>query len=439
MFGVIGFILSLVVLILFAYKGWHIILVAIIAALVAGLFSGINLWTLLSDGFMPGMVSFIQSWFLVFTLGSIFSEFLSRSGSVASIAYKMLDVFGTKNTTLVISVISVILTMGGVNPYVQIFLIWPICIVFSRETRIPRGIWIAAWYLGMFAPYNIPGNPTMANVIYVQNLGISAASQPIFSLILFAIYFISTSLFFKWRVNRWRAKGMEYTESEADKKFTVQARDEHYPGFFKAVLPMIAVIAVFILLTSNIAFLPSLSAVNAIYVGMVFGTVLCLLMNFKVLKNQLKDMIMNSVTGGVNPVITAGVVTGYLYVLMMTSTYQNMVTSILNIDAGPYLQVFIAANVMTFLAGSGVTAAQPILDTFQVSWIAAGANPGVLRSVMSANSAAVSLSPHCGGMQGVFGYTGSNMKESYGSILFGTLAFSVLTGFIASIIATVIW
>lgn len=147
---------------------------------------------------------------------------------------------------------------------------------------------------------------------------------------------------------------------------------------------------------------------------------------------------MTSVTGGINPVITAGVVTGYLFVLMMTPTYKNMVEAILSINAGPYIQVFISANIMTFLAGSGVTAAQPILNTFQGPWLAAGADAGLLRSVISASSAASSLSPHCGGMQGVFGYTGSNMKESYGSILFGTLGFSVITSLIGALIATIL-
>lgn len=61
--------------------------------------------------------------------------------------------------------------------------------VNSRETDTPRGIWIATFYLGMFAVYPFPGNPGVWNVMISTGLGVSGTSQPIFSIFLTVLFF----------------------------------------------------------------------------------------------------------------------------------------------------------------------------------------------------------------------------------------------------------
>ena len=68
MLGYIGVLLSLVLLVFLAFRRWNVILISLIAALIVGLTNGLGVFSILSDFYMPGLVKFMASWFLVFTV-----------------------------------------------------------------------------------------------------------------------------------------------------------------------------------------------------------------------------------------------------------------------------------------------------------------------------------------------------------------------------------
>ena len=166
---------------------------------------------------------------------------MTRSGSVASIAYKLVDWVGKGNLLLVIAIIALMLTVGRVSPYVQIFILWPICVVFSKESNIPREIWIPVFYVGMLAAAAFPGSPTSTNAMLVQFLGVSAASAPVFSIFHVALYFILGMIYLRWQLKQWTNKGLKYVEHERDAKAVQVNRDDCSP-FITSIIPMILVI-----------------------------------------------------------------------------------------------------------------------------------------------------------------------------------------------------
>lgn len=433
--GYIGLLLSLIVLVVFSYKRWNIILISIAASVIVALTNGIGIWEALDEYYMPTAVNFIQSWFLVFTFGAIFSELLNRSGAVTSITYKFMDLFGKENASLVISTIAAILTIGGVNIYVQIFMIWPMCIIFSKEIGIPRGTWLGVWYMGTFAGFNFPGNPSMPNIIVSQALGVSGASAMFFSILIFLFNFILGNIYFKWYISRCMKKNILYHDPEVDHQFTM-IRRENSPKFWKSIAPMAFMIVVYSILSANkLTFLPMFDSVSAVILAMVLGSVLCVILHAKILLPQIKPALTKSAGGGVNPVFTAAVVSGYLGVIMGTPMYDNLVGIITGIEVSPYIQVFIACNVLVFIAGGGGIAAPSILTAFKDGWFAAGIDPAVLRPVMAASLAGTCNNPYSGGLHGVFDYTKSDLKESYGAIFFGSFCVNLLTSLFAVFIA----
>lgn len=429
MISILGLILSLAALIYLSFKRWNGILASLIATLILGITNKISVGSILFDYYMTGMVGFVQSWFLVFTFGAVFSEFLTRSGSVSSIAYKLMDVFGKKRAMLLVAVISCVLSIGGVNAYVMIFMIWPICVLLCKETQIPRGIWIGIFYLGMFAGMVFPGNPGMVNVVVSQGLQVSSASSPAYSFFIFILYFGLGMVYFRWQANRWKKKGIVYVEKESDKKFSLQTT-EGTPGICKALAPMLTVIILFTLLS------PSMGSTNALLISMVAGTVLCILLNFKVLKPQLKEALITGSGGGVNPTMTAAVVCGYLGMVTGSPAFQQVANGVMSISSGPYMQAFAACNIMAFVTGSGSAATVSILNAFQEAWLSAGVNTSILRGLMTVCLCGASLSPHCGGLHGVMGFTNSDLKETYIPVFGGVLCTAVITGLIGALIAT---
>lgn len=436
MLGIVGLVVSFAVLIFLMFRRYSAVIAALVASVILGLFNGLDFWTILSDCYLVSMVGFVKSWFLIFTLGAVFSEFLTRTGSVTAIAYKLLDVFGKDKAILVVGLISALLTLGGVNPYVQIFIIWPICVVFSRETDTHRGIWLAAYYLGMLCVYPFPGNPGVCNVMVSSGLQVSGASQPLLAVFLTVFYFASGYLYLRWREASWRKKGMGYVPTQKDEDMPAFER-ESCPNFIVALVPMVAVVALYAALTSSFVDI-GLSGVNAVLVAMAVSTILCILLHLKTIKGQIKDALVKSSTGGINPTIVAALITGYLGVVMATPAYSLLVENIQSLSGGPFIQAFVACSVLSSITGAGGTVAvTPVLDTFKAGWLSAGANAGALRPIMDVSCAGTSILPHSGGLNGVLDFTGSSLKESYGPIFWAVFVNALITGLVGAIIATI--
>lgn len=79
MFGVIGIVLSLALLIFLAYKGWSVILIAPVLALLATSFvlldgGSIHLLATYTEVFMVNLANYVKNYFPIFMLGAIFER-----------------------------------------------------------------------------------------------------------------------------------------------------------------------------------------------------------------------------------------------------------------------------------------------------------------------------------------------------------------------------
>ena len=91
-------LISLGLLMYTAYKGFSVILMAPICALLAVLLiNPANVLPFYSGVFMPKMVNFIKDYFLVFLLGAIFGKVVEMSGIAESIARTIVRWIGAKS------------------------------------------------------------------------------------------------------------------------------------------------------------------------------------------------------------------------------------------------------------------------------------------------------------------------------------------------------
>lgn len=104
-------LLSLGLLMYTAYRGFSVILMAPICALLAVLLiNPANVLPFYSGVFMPKMVGFIKDYFLVFLLGAIFGKVVEMSGIAESIAKTIVNLIGSKNAMLTVVLLGAILT-----------------------------------------------------------------------------------------------------------------------------------------------------------------------------------------------------------------------------------------------------------------------------------------------------------------------------------------
>src|ERR1700726_1889538 len=84
--GLLGILIGLGLLILFAFRGWSVLLLAPLAALIATLFSNEPLLAHWTQTFMVSAASFLAQFFPLFLLGALFGKLMEDSGSVTAIA-----------------------------------------------------------------------------------------------------------------------------------------------------------------------------------------------------------------------------------------------------------------------------------------------------------------------------------------------------------------
>ena len=85
MIGVIGVIISLILLIMLAYKGWSVILIAPILALIASVFvifegGDFHMMAIYTETYMPNLASYVKANFPIFLLGAVFGKVMDLSG-----------------------------------------------------------------------------------------------------------------------------------------------------------------------------------------------------------------------------------------------------------------------------------------------------------------------------------------------------------------------
>ncbi len=414
MIGIIGVLLSLVVLTFLAFRKWNAIVFGVAGALVAGLTNGFGLTKLLNDYYVPGMITFIKPWFFVFLLGTIYAEFMAASGSVATISYKMIGAFGKKRVLLVIASVTAILIYGGISPYAVIFILWPICMIFSRETGMPKRLWVPAIYLGMLTVGVVPGSPGMSNVVASQMLKTTPAAGPILGIVAFIVAFVLGNIYLIRSEKKLREQGLSF-QADSNQTATSVASEENRPGFFVAILPMLVLIVLYTGMTKGIfSFigLKVMTSSDSVVIAMAIATVLCVLMNLKRLSNIKATLIKGSVAC-INPLIAAGVITGYVGVVAATPAFKAFVAAIINLPGHPYFQILIAGNLFAALSGSAMVAAQIVINSFGASWLAMGVNPEILTRLLTTSVGGSCIVPHSGGLAGILEYTGSTLKECY--------------------------
>lgn len=151
-FNVIIIILSLCGLIAFAYRGFSVIMMAPIMAILAATLSGFAIMPSYTELFMGKAVTYIKSFFPVFMLGAIFGKVMEETGLARSIARAIIKGLGKDPHKAVLSIIiaASVLTYGGVSLFVVVFAVYPFAAALFKEADYPKRFVPAIIALGAF-------------------------------------------------------------------------------------------------------------------------------------------------------------------------------------------------------------------------------------------------------------------------------------------------
>ena len=209
-----GIFLGLAVMIFLAYKGYSILWVGPVSALIVAIFGGLDLLSAYTETYMGGLVSFVLSWFPMFMLGAIFGKVMEVTGAARAIAKKLAELIGADKAVLAVIISTGIMVYGGISLFVVVFAIYPIAVTLFREADLPRRLIPGCIACGAFtfAMTAFPGSPQLNNIIPSQYFGTTAMSAPIIGLICGVLMLVLGFLWLNYRAKKMVAAGECFDE-----------------------------------------------------------------------------------------------------------------------------------------------------------------------------------------------------------------------------------
>ena len=123
--GLLGILAGLGFLVWLSFRGWSVLILAPVAALIVALFSGEPLLAHWTQTFMLAAAGFVAQFFPLFLVGAIFGKLMDDSGSVAEITRFMTEKLGIERAILAVVLAGALVTYGGVSLFVAFFVIAP--------------------------------------------------------------------------------------------------------------------------------------------------------------------------------------------------------------------------------------------------------------------------------------------------------------------------
>jgi H+/gluconate symporter-like permease len=459
--GLVGILLALGFLIALAYRGWSVLLLAPVAALLAAAAAREPLLAHWTQTFMGGAAKFLAEFFPLFLLGALFGKLMDDSGSVSAIANLMTDRLGPRRAMLAVVLAGAIITYGGVSLFVAFFVLAPMAQSLFQAADIPRRLMPAAIVLGTstFTMSALPGTPAIQNAIPMPFFGTTPFAAPglgtIASLIMLA--------FGLWWLHRAeaaaRARGERYhagTVDVADKaakddfvrERAIAAREfdpaeihrgqhgKSMPPTVRAILPLVIVIAVN--LSMSLVILPrldlsylseerwgpsSLASVGGIWAvatALTAAIVTVVALNWSRLPS-LRESMDAGANASVLPAIGVASLVGFGAVVAAMPAFAVVRDLVLSIGGGPLVSLAIAINVLSALTGSasgGMTIALDALgETYLRLASEANIDPALLHRVATISAGTLDSLPHNGAVVSLLAVCGLTHRDSYRDIV----------------------
>ena len=475
--GLIGILAGLALLVWFAFRGWSVLLLAPIAAVVAAAFAGQPLLAHWTQTFMGSAAGFVAQFFPLFLLGALFGKLMEDSGAVGAIARWMTVKLGPQRAMLSVVLAGAAVTYGGVSLFVAIFVLVPMAMALFREAGIPRRLMPAAIGLGTmtFTMSAMPGTPAIQNAIPMPVFGTTAFAAPGLGLIATAIMFGFGMWWLRRQEARARATGEGFgdetppdVDAAADdplvreRATTAAAFDPaevHHsphaptePPVFIAALPLIVVVVVnlvmSLLVLPNIdaGFLAeprwggtTLSAVAGVWsvaVALLAAIIVLLATSFARLPDPRATMDAGA-NASVLPIFSVASLVGFGAVVAALPAFEAVRDWVLGIGGGPLVSLAAATNILAALTGSasgGLTIALDALGPrFMEIAAATGLDPGLMHRVAVIGAGALDSLPHNGAVVTLLAVCGTTHKTSYFDLVMACVV-SALIGLVAVIL-----
>ncbi|MBT9386454.1 GntP family permease [Pseudooceanicola sp. CBS1P-1] len=432
-------------LIILAYRGHSVILVAPLIAMAAvALTDPSAVLPAFSGVFMTKMAGFVQSYFPVFLLGALFGKLMEISGFAQSIVQLMMRLFGPQRSIIVITLTATLLTYGGVSVFVVVFALYPFGAEAFRRADIPKRLLPGTIALGaMTYPIDaLPGSPQIQNIIPTTFFGTTSWAAPGLGLAGSA-FILGLGLLYLER-SRLRAarRGEGYGTHTAQEP---EIRSDQRPrSAVIAILPLVLVAVVNFVLTrafpallggSYTLSLPGMAKPAAIAVGpqigiwsvlagMVVAILFIVVTAWPEVRRHYHASAKPAIAGALLATMNTASEFGFGAIIAILPGFL-VISHALSAIPDPLVNEALTINILSGITGSAAGGLSIALAAMADQFIAAANANGipmeVLHRVAAMAAGGMDTLPHNGAIITLLSVTGMTHRQAYGNIFVMTL------------------
>lgn len=423
----LGIVTGLVLLMFLAYRGYSIIWVAPLAALIVALTGELPLLEAYRDTYMGGFVAFTKTWFPVFMLGAIFGHLMEYTGSARSIAGWLTGILGAKRAILGVILGCAVLTYGGISLFVVVFAMYPLALALFRNANLSRKLIPGCIALGSFTftMTALPGTPQIQNLIPMQYFKTTPTAAPMMGLTAAGFMFGLGYAYMVWRERRLTARGEVFVEPEKSGDESKAPHGE-LPNPLVSALPLLCVVLTLNLFKWDIV------------VALLSGIALAMLTNLRRYRG-FTETINTGAKDSVLAIINTSAAVGFGSVVRAVPGFQTLTQWVMGIQGSPLISEAVAVNVLAGATGSASggmgIALEALGDKYYQMALETGISPEAFHRIASLASGGLDTLPHNGAVLTLLIVTGLTHKESYIDIFVTSLLLPVLSSIPAILLA----
>lgn len=435
--GVIGIILSLILLMYLAYKGFSVLVLAPVLACFAAFLGGIatgetHILATYTEVFMKSLGGYVMNYFPLFLLGAIFGKVMDDTGAAKAIASVICKKLGEKRAIAAIVLACAILTYGGVSLFVVAFAVYPIAAELFRELNIPKRFIPGAIALGAFTftMTALPGTPQIQNAIPMQYFGTDVYAAPIIGLIASAVMLFGGLFWLQYRANKAMKRGEGYGNHKNEN--IVKFNEDELPNFGISMLPIVVVLVMSFVLSKyifpsmNLNYLekynttaPKVIGNWSLIVSLITSIIIAYIFNYKKMASPI-ETLTKGVNGSFLAVMNTASEVGYGNVIAGLGAFLIIKGALLGLSSNPLVSEAVSVSALAGITGSasgGLSIALGALgDVYLKEAAVMGINPEVLHRIAAIACGGLDTLPHNGAVITLLGVTGLTHKESYADV-----------------------
>ena len=431
---------ALTLLIVGAYRGYSVILLAPAAAMLAVLLIDPSTVPAVFSGlFMEKLVGFVKLYFPVFMLGAVFGKLIEISGFSSSLVATAMRIMGANRSMPAIVLVCALLTYGGVSLFVVVFAAYPFAAEMFRRADIPKRLIPGTIALGAFTftMDSLPGSPQIQNIIPTTFFGTTAWAAPLLG-ICGSLFILVAGLLYLERARRHAlAAGEGYGSGHRNEPAAPETVVAHP---LTALAPLLVVAGVNFALSRVIpTFYPAIietrlpgldhpistniravAAVWAVEGALLAGILTVLVLAFGRIARRFADEASGALAGALLASLNTASEYGFGAVIAALPGFA-VIRAGLSAVPNPLLNEAVTITALAGVTGSASGGLSIALGAMAKDFLAAanaaGISPEVLHRVASMASGGMDTLPHNGAVITLLTVTGLTHRQSYRDIL----------------------